>query len=97
MITSYLPCHPAQLRLMPDALQDWLPEGHLAYFISDAVDQLDLSAFHKRYAKGGLMRQNHNAASTSATCSKASSLYAKTSYDCKTAFKHVVFSIKKFS
>jgi transposase len=57
MTTSYLPYEPGQLRLMPDALQDWLPEGHLAYFISDAVDQLDLSAFHKRYAKGGPRNQ----------------------------------------
>lgn len=57
MTTSYLPYNPEQLRLMPDALQDWLPEGHLAYFISDAVDQLDLGAFHKRYAKGGPRNQ----------------------------------------
>lgn len=57
MTTSYLPYNPAQLRLMPDALQDWLPEGHLAYFISDAVDQLDLSDFHRRYAKGGPRNQ----------------------------------------
>jgi transposase len=42
---------------MPDALQDWLPEGHLAYFISDTVDGLDLSAFHARYAKGGPRNQ----------------------------------------
>lgn len=57
MTTSYLPYDPKQARLMPDALQDWLPEGHLAYFISDTVDQLDLSAFHARYAKGGPRNQ----------------------------------------
>jgi hypothetical protein len=56
-MTSYLPYEPKQARLMPDALQDWLPEGHLAYFISDTVDQLDLSAFHARYAKGGPRNQ----------------------------------------
>ena len=60
MTTSYLPYEPGQRRLMPDALQDWLPEGHLAYFISDAVDQLDLSAFHERYAKGGPRNQPFN-------------------------------------
>ena len=38
--------------LLPEALQDWLPEGHLAYFISDTVDGLDLQAFHARYASG---------------------------------------------
>jgi transposase len=57
MTTSYLPYEPQQPRLMPDALQDWLPEGHLAYFISDTIDQLDLSAFHARYAKGGPRNQ----------------------------------------
>jgi transposase len=57
MPISYLPYEPQQQRLLPDALQDWLPEGHLAYFISDSVDSLDLSAFHARYAKGGPRNQ----------------------------------------
>ena len=43
--------------LLPEALQDWLPEGHLAYYISDTVDSLDLSAFHARYAEGGPRNQ----------------------------------------
>lgn len=30
--------------LLPATLQDWLPKGHLAYFISDTVDALDLKA-----------------------------------------------------
>ena len=54
---SYLPYEPQQQMLLPEALQDWLPEGHLAYFISDAVDGLDLSAFHARYAGGGSRNQ----------------------------------------
>ena len=57
MPASYLPYEPQQQRLLPDALQDWLPEGHLAYFISDSVDSLDLSAFHARYANGGPRNQ----------------------------------------
>ena len=57
MAASYRPCEPQQQRLLPDALQDWLPQGHLAYFISDSVDNLDLSAFHARYAKGGPRNQ----------------------------------------
>jgi transposase len=43
--------------LLPGALQDWLPPGHLAYFINDTVDALDLSAFHARYAGGGARNQ----------------------------------------
>lgn len=57
MATSYLPYNPEQQFLLPHALQDWLPEGHLAYFISDTVDALDLSAFHARYAGGGPRNQ----------------------------------------
>ena len=53
MTTSYLPYDPQQQILLPHALQDWLPEGHLAYYISDTIDSFDLSAFHVRYAGGG--------------------------------------------
>lgn len=57
MNTSYVAYHPEQQQLLPSALQDWLPQGHLAYFISDTVDNLDLSAFHARYAGGGSRNQ----------------------------------------
>jgi len=56
-MASYLPYEPQQQMLLPEALQDWLPKGHLAYFISDAVDGLDLSAFHARYNSGGPRNQ----------------------------------------
>lgn len=57
MTTNYLPYEPRQQMLLPQALQDWLPEGHLAYFISDTIDGLDLRAFHARYAGGGPRNQ----------------------------------------
>lgn len=62
MTTSYLPYDPQQQFLLPHALQDWLPEGHLAYFISDTVDSLDLSAFHARYSGGGARNQTFHPA-----------------------------------
>ena len=40
MSKTYLPYEPDQQLLLPAALQEWLPEDHLAYFISDVVDQL---------------------------------------------------------
>ena len=43
MSKTYLPYDPDQQLLLPAALQEWLPDDHLAYFISDVVDQLDLS------------------------------------------------------
>jgi len=57
MTTNYLPYDPQQQMLLPHALQEWLPEGHLAYYISDTVDALELSAFHARYAGGGPRNQ----------------------------------------
>jgi transposase/IS5 family transposase len=57
MSTSYVPYQPDQQYLMPCALQEWLPQGHLAYFINDTVDRLDLHAFHIRYAGGGSRNQ----------------------------------------
>jgi len=57
MATSYRRYDPDQVMLLPAALQDWLPQGHLAYFISDTVDALDLSAFYARYAGGGARNQ----------------------------------------
>ena len=43
MSKTYLPYEPDQQLLLPAALQEWLPDDHLAYFISDVVDQLDMS------------------------------------------------------
>lgn len=41
------------LYLLPPAIQDWLPEDHLARFIVEIVDQLDLSAIESAYKGGG--------------------------------------------
>src|SRR6478736_636952 len=57
MAANYLPYDPQQMLLLPEAIQDWLPEGHLAHFISDTVDTLELSAFHARYDKDGPRNQ----------------------------------------
>jgi len=57
MPASYIPYVPDQDFLLPPSMREWLPEGHLAYFISDTVDTLDLAAFHARYDKGGPRNQ----------------------------------------
>lgn len=57
MPASYLPYLPDQDFLLPRSMSEWLPDGHLAYFISDTVDALDLAAFHARYDKGGPRNQ----------------------------------------
>src|SRR6202790_5045987 len=40
---------PEQDLLLPPSLRQWLPESHLVYFVSEVVDQLDLSAIHAVY------------------------------------------------
>src|SRR5277367_171252 len=40
---------PEQDLLLPPSLREWLSEDHLVYFVSDVVDQLDLSAIHAVY------------------------------------------------
>jgi transposase len=49
MAKTYRPYVPEQDLLLPPSLRDWLPEDHLAYFVSDLVDHLDLSAILKVY------------------------------------------------
>ena len=43
MSKTFRPYDPEQTFLMPASMKEWLPPDHLAYFISDVVDQLDLS------------------------------------------------------
>ena len=51
MSKTYLPYEPDQQLLLPAALQEWLTDDHLAYFISDVVDQLDISEVTARYER----------------------------------------------
>ena len=49
MSKTYRSYDPEQQLLLPAALQEWLPPDHPAYFISDMVGQLNLSAITNRY------------------------------------------------
>jgi transposase len=49
MSKTYRPYEPDQMFFMPASMRDWLPGNHLAYFISDMVDHLDLSSITVRY------------------------------------------------
>ena len=51
MSKTYRAYNPDQQLLLPAALQEWLPSDHLAYFISDVVEQLDLSDIMARYER----------------------------------------------
>jgi len=49
MAKTYKTYLPDQDLLLPPSLRDWLPENHLAYCVSDVVDQLDLSTIEAVY------------------------------------------------
>jgi transposase len=46
---SYRPYYPDEDLLLPPSLREWMPEDHLAYFVSDVIDQLNLSAMDDVY------------------------------------------------
>jgi len=45
-------CELNQALLLPPSLHDWLPEGHLARFVAEVVETLDLSAIYAQYEEG---------------------------------------------
>ncbi len=56
MSKTYRPYDPDQQLLLPAAMREWLPDDHLAYFVSDVVDELELSEITARYegeSRGG--------------------------------------------
>ena len=59
---NFIDCDREQELLLPPSLREWLPEGHLAWFVIDAVAQLDLSAFYAAYRTDGHGRPAHDPA-----------------------------------
>jgi transposase len=53
MAMNFLACDRGQVFLMPPDPRDWLPEGHLAWFVLASVEEMDLSAFFVAYRVDG--------------------------------------------
>jgi transposase len=53
MAYNFLPGDRDQPFLLPPDLRDWLPQDHLAWFILDVVDQLDLAAYYRAHRDDG--------------------------------------------
>src|SRR5512133_3864744 len=62
MAQNFLACDRDQELLLPPSLREWLPESHLAWFVIDAVEQLDLSGFYSAYRADGHGRAAHEPA-----------------------------------
>jgi transposase len=50
---NFVACDRDQELLLPPSLREWLPEDHLAWFVIDAVEELDLGAFYAAYRGDG--------------------------------------------
>src|SRR4051794_9376359 len=59
MPQNFLSCDRDQELLLPPSLRDWLPEGHLAWFVIDAVAELELQSFYADYRADGHGRAAH--------------------------------------
>jgi transposase len=53
-------CDREQELLLPPSLRDWLAEDHLAWFVLDAVERMDLEAFYASYRRDGWGRAAHD-------------------------------------
>lgn len=53
MSQNFLPCERDQQMLLPSDMRDWLGEDHLAWFVLDAVSEIDLEPFFADYRDDG--------------------------------------------
>src|SRR4051794_26690597 len=62
MPQNFLACDREQEVLLPPSLREWLAEDHFAWFVIDAVAELDLAAFFAAYRADGHGRAAHDPA-----------------------------------
>jgi transposase len=53
MAYNFLAVERDQVYLLPPSVADWLPEDHLAWFVLDTVDEMDLAPFYSDYRNDG--------------------------------------------
>ena len=62
MAQNFIGCDRDQSFLMPPDVRDWLPEGHLAWFVLDAVAGMNLGEFYGAYRRDGVGRRAYDPA-----------------------------------
>src|ERR1700733_6014572 len=62
MALNFIGCDRDQSFLMPPDIRDWLPEGHLAWFVLDAVAGMSLREFYAAYREDGVGRRAYDPA-----------------------------------
>src|SRR5215207_6001123 len=58
----FVACDREQSFLMPPDVREWLPEGHLAWFVLDAVGEMNLDGFYAAYRWDGRCRPAYDPA-----------------------------------
>jgi hypothetical protein len=53
MPQNFIGCDRDRAFLMPPSFRDWLPADHLAWFVIETVEQLDLDVFYADYRADG--------------------------------------------
>lgn len=71
MAQNFIRCDRDQPLLLPPDMREWLPEDHLAWFVIESVEELDLSTFYAAYRSDG-----HGAAAHDPQMMVALTLYA---------------------
>jgi transposase len=62
MAQNFIGCDRDQSFLLPPDVRDWLPEGHLAWFVLDAVAGMNLGEFYAAYRADGIGRRPYDPA-----------------------------------
>jgi transposase len=62
MAQNFIGCDRDQSFLLPPDVRDWLPDGHLAWFVLDAVAGMDLREFYGAYRADGVGRRAYDPA-----------------------------------
>ena len=62
MAQNFIACDREQELLLPPSLREWLADDHLAWFVLDAVAEMDLGAFYASYRDDGWGRAAHDPA-----------------------------------
>ena len=54
MAYNFVACDRDQPYLLPPSLTDWLPDNHLAWFVIEAVEHIDIKPFFTKYRADGI-------------------------------------------
>src|SRR5665811_1464037 len=67
MPQNFLSCDRDQPMLLPPDLREWLDDDHLAWFVIEAIEELDLEPFYASYRADGHGRAAHDPKTVSYT------------------------------